>query len=1163
MAEENKSKIAEREEEILKFWQENKIFEKSLEKEAPNGNFVFFDGPPFATGLPHYGHILPGTIKDVIPRYQTMKGKRVVRKWGWDCHGLPIENLVEKELGLSSKKDIETFGVGRFNMAARRAVMRYANEWKKIIPRSGRWIDMEDDYKTMDTSYTESVWWAFKNLYDKGLVYKSFKSMHICPHCETTLSNFEINQGYKDITDISVYIKFPVVGEKDTYFLAWTTTPWTLPGNVALAINKNTIYVKAEKEKQIYILAKDLIEKVIKENYKIIEEFSGDKLLGKSYTPLFSYYDNDKLENRQNGFKVYHGDFVTTTDGTGIVHIAPAFGEDDMNLGKSENLPFVQHVNIDGTFKKEVINFAPQKVKPKDDHQKADVEVIKFLAKAGTLFEKEKIIHSYPHCWRCETPLLNYATTSWFVKVSEIKDKMVEINKNIAWNPKEIGEGRFGKWLEGARDWAISRSRYWGAPLPVWENDKKELFVLGSIDELKKHIKKSGNKYFIMRHGEADSNVNKILSSKAEHPHHLTEKGISNTKKIAEGFKKEKIDVIISSPFIRTRETAEIVAEVVGLDKKEIQYDKRIGEHNYGDLDLGLIANYHNYYSSLEEAFVKPLPNGENYNNTRARAGEFIYGLEKKFSNKNILIITHESPAWLMFSVAEGLDVEGCVKLSGMSESFLENSEFKKLDFVPLPHNENYELDLHQPFIDEVELVDENNSLLKRVPEVFDCWFESGSMSFAQHHYPFENKEEFEKKNSLLFPADFIAEGLDQTRGWFYTLLVLGTGLFEKSPYNSVIVNGMILAEDGRKMSKSLNNYPDPMYIIDKYGADSLRYYLMSSSAVKAEDLNFSEKGVDEVSKKVILKLENVLSFYEMYRPATEVANFKSSHILDRWILLRLAELNKDITLSLDSYKIDSATRPILDFIDDLSTWYIRRSRDRFKSEDTEDRNNALATTRYVLVELAKHMAPFMPFFAEHLYLKLKAENDSESVHLCDWPVLSEVEGSDVDKINEEILNNMEGVRIIVSLALEKRMTANIKVRQPLQKLTIFNFQFSKKEGYVDLIKDEINVKEVIFSENKKYENKVELDTEITDELQKEGNVRGLIRAIQELRKQKNLTPSDAIELLVETNDAGKEFINSFAEEIKKPTNVSKINFAENEGEEIEIDKVKYKIKII
>lgn len=1152
-----KSKIAEREEEILKFWQENKIFEKSLGKESPKGEFVFYDGPPFATGLPHYGHILPGTIKDIIPRYKTMRGFHVRRVWGWDCHGLPVENLVEKELELSSKKDIEKYGIEKFNAAARKMVARYTGEWKKIIPRMGRWVDMENSYKTMDLTYTESVWWAFKNLYDKGLVYKSFKAMHLCPHCETTLSNFEVNQGYKDITDISVYIKFKVKGEDNTFFLAWTTTPWTLPGNVALAVSKETVYAKIKKDGQFFIMAKNLASKVLKENFEIVEEFPGKKLLGKSYEPLFSYYNNADIENIKNGWKVYHGDFVTTEDGTGVVHIAPAFGEDDLNLGLAEKLPFIQHVNVNGTFKKEVTDFAGQNVKPKGDHQRADVEVIKFLAKAGTLFEKEKITHSYPHCWRCDTPLLNYATSSWFVKVTDMRNDLIKANKKVSWVPKEIGENRFGKWLEGARDWAISRSRFWGAPLPVWENDKKERLVIGSIDDLRKYAKKSGNKYFVMRHGEAEQNLKDLVNSDSKNVFHLTEEGKKQVAIAAQDIKNKKIDLIIHSPFERCKETAKIVAEALDLSEKSIVSDERVGELKTGEQFEGKSWNkYVEFFQNLNDRFEKAPEEGETLLEVSRRVGNLIYELEEKYSSKNILIVSHEAPITALHTIAKGADLKAAKEIKKDKNYKPGFADFAELPFAPLPHDENYLLDLHKPFIDEIKLVDKKGNKLKRVPEVFDCWLESGSMPFAEVHYPFENKKEFEKKGGSLFPAEFIAEGLDQTRGWFYTMMILGTSLFDRSPYNNVVVNGLVLAEDGRKMSKSLNNYPDIMYIVDKYGADSLRYYMMASPAVRAEDLNFSEKSVDEVSKKVVQKLDNVISFYDMYACGHKIDQNlaeKSENILDKWIQLKLKELGKDITDSLEKYQIDAATRPILDFIDNLSVWYIRRSRDRFKSEDLNDRENALATTQFVLLGLAKYMAPFMPFFAEHLYLKLKSEKDPESVHLCDWPKES--------KIDSGILENMEEVRKIVSLALEKRMAAGIKVRQPLNKIQVLKSKFQNLDDeYLNLIKDEVNIKSVEFSE---IDEEVLLDTEITDDLKREGSIREIIRAVQDLRKQKNLVPSDIIKLSVETDEKGKEFVNSIFNEIKKPTNISEIIFGSNDGEELKIGEMILKISLV
>jgi isoleucyl-tRNA synthetase len=1149
-----KSEVSEKEEKILQFWRDNKIFEKSLAKDAPNGDFVFYDGPPFATGLPHYGHILPGTVKDIIPRYQTMRGKKVARKWGWDCHGLPIENLVEKELGLKSKKDIEEFGVENFNNKAKGLVMRYADDWKKIIPRTGRWADMENDYKTMDTSYTESVWWAFKVLYEKNLIYTAFKAMLLCPHCETTLSNFEVNQGYKDITDISVYVKFELADEPNTFFLAWTTTPWTLPGNVALAVGKDIEYQKVKflepyknfKKGETYFGASEFFKKIFPAEYywdekihhvsfvsnedKIdveVAKLKGKDLLGKSYKPLFDYYNNDKLENRQNGFKVYAGDFVTTTDGTGIVHIAPAFGEDDLNLGKAENLPFIQHVAFDGTFKKEVADFAGQKVKPKDDHQKADIEIIKFLAGKGTLFEKEKFVHPYPHCWRCDTPLLNYATTSWFLKVTDLKDRLVKINQKIKWNPPEIGSGRFGKWLEGARDWAISRTRYWGAALPVWQNEAGERTVIGGIGDLKDGIGRR-NKYFLARHGESESNAaGRIVSCKKENKDPLTEKGreeVSVSAKKLAGDKNAKIDMVFCSPFLRTRETAEIIAGQIGFDKDKIIFDDRLGEISCGDWNG-------KPWSELDP--MQKNDGAESLEDVRIRVMKFMYEIDEKYSDKNILIVTHGAPLNLISLGAEGLSTKDI--MSHYYDNTFRNAEIRVCDFVALPHGENFEINLHRPYIDQVVLRDKKGEVLKRTPEVFDCWLESGSMSFAQNHYPFENKELFERKNSPLFPADFICESMDQTRGWFYTTLVLGVGLFDKSPYNQVVVSGMILAEDGRKMSKSLNNYPDMEDLLDKYGADSLRYYLVSSPSVKAEDMNFSERGVDEISKKVVQKTQNVLSFYEMYRPDAEIAGAFSvpdadtASVLDRWILSRLFEFHKIVTESLDKYRLDRASRPVENFVDDLSVWYLRRSRDRLKSENVEEKTAASQTMRFVLLEFSKIIAPLMPFLAEEIFQSLKTSSNAESVHLENWPDMSKI------KFDAELIEKMKRVRATVTSALELRQKTGIKVRQPLAKLTIAE-NFSPE--LLSIIADEVNVKEIKTGES------LQLDTEISDELKAEGMAREIIRAVQDVRKKENLNPTDIVSLSVCTDDFLKNILEQNQKNILSVTLATKIFYS-------------------
>ncbi len=1179
-----KSLVALREEEILSFWKKAGIYEKTLKKTEGNDEFVFYDGPPFATGQPHYGHILPGTIKDVIPRFKTMQGKHVPRQWGWDCHGLPIENLVEKELGLKSKKDILDYGVEKFNKAARATVMRYAEDWKTIIPRTGRFVNMEDDYKTMDTTYTESVWWSFKTMYDKGLVYEGFKSMQICPRCETTLSNFEVNQGYKDITDITVYAKFRLKAEANTFFLAWTTTPWTLPGNAALAVNPKIEYVKVLVEEEsvqdgtkkisYVILAKSRLanlQALTKKEYPIVSEYKGNDLVGIEYEPIFPYYQHADLGHegalrKKNGWKVYAADFVTTEDGTGIVHIAPAFGADDLELGEREKLPFIQHVSFDGRFKPEVTDFAGQHVKPKDTeedpnaHQKADIEIVKYLAHHGALFAKEKIVHSYPHCWRCDTPLLNYATSSWFIKVTSIRDDLVAVNKEVNWIPANIKEGRFGKWLEGAKDWAVSRSRFWGAPIPVWRCEKcKKVETFGSISEVKEKIPRR-NTFFVMRHGEAESNRKGVVGSDP-HSFDLTSEGKKQAEAAAQILKDKHIDLIITSPFNRTEHTAEIVREILGLDKSQLIEDSRLQEIKAGSFNGKPLDEYHGYFSTYEERFTKAPPQGENQNDIRKRVGDFLYEINEKHQGKNILIVSHDTPIWLIFADAQGLDQKQTVKFHSGIQSFFKTAEVRKLDFVPFPHDELYQTDLHRPYIDGVTFACTCGGEMVRVPEVFDTWYDSGSMPYASKHYPFENLDSFNPKSipflkkSIGFPANFIAEGLDQTRGWFYTLLVLSMGLFDKAPYENVVVNGLVLAEDGKKMAKRLKNYPEITLIFDKYGADALRYFLMSSPAVHAEDLNFSEKGVDEVYKKLILRLQNVVSFYEMYAGGDVLGVLpKIQNPLDKWILARLAQVIEEVTRSLEAYVIDRAAWPLEGFIDDLSTWYLRRSRDRFKGDDEEDKDAALAVTRFVLKEFAKVCAPFMPFIAEHVYLQVCFAGNPESVHLEDWPV--------AQKYDEKILEEMKEVRKIVSLGLEARAKVNLKVRQPLRELRIKKGKntIGLSDSLLELIKDEVNVKRVVYTETLATE--VELDTVIDAELKEEGQVRELLRAIQDLRKKENLTVSDSAVLIVDTSDQGKDLIQKNKNELSKNASLSSVEWGSLESEEIKIDNLAFKLSI-
>ncbi len=1153
-----KSEAAEREEQILKFWQENKIFEKTLQKPSPKGEFVFYDGPPFATGLPHYGHMLAGTMKDVIPRYKTMNGYHVNRVWGWDCHGLPIENLVEKELGLETKKDIEKYGIDKFNKAARESVLRYDAEWKKFVPRFGRWVDMDTPYKTMDSKYTESVWWSWKELTQKNLVYEGFKVMPYCPHCGTTLSNFEVNQGYKDISDISVYVKFKIKKFPNSYFVAWTTTPWTLPGNTALAVGAEIEYVEVEVKDQVLVLAKEKLS-LIKEEYKILATHKGSEMVGMEYEPVFNYFESQDIKNKENGWRVVAGDFVTTEDGTGIVHIAPAFGGDDYELSQKENLPIIVHVDLEGKMKPEIKDFAGMLVKPKSNDEKerlaTDISIIRYLQDRGSFFDKEKIKHSYPHCWRCDTPLLNYATSSWFIKVTDLKDKMLSLNSKVSWVPSDIGENRFGKWIEGARDWAVSRSRYWGAPIPVWKcNSCKAVETLGSFEELKNKIHKSGNKYFTIRHGEAEQNIKDLINSElSNNIYHLTEEGRKRVLEASENIKKEKIDFIITSPFLRCKETAEIVRGALGLDASCVQEDERLAEFKKGPGFEGKSwQEYWGLFSSTKERFEKSPDGGENLTDLNKRAGEFIYDLEKRYSGKNILIVSHQGPIASMHMIAEGADAGRFIEAKEKQIYTFGFADFRKLDFAPLPHNENYELDVHRPFIDEVRWSCECGGEFERIKEVFDTWYDSGSMPYASVHHPFESEETFLGKKKFPFPADFIAEGLDQTRGWFYTLLVLGAGIFSKSPYDNVIVNGIVLAEDGQKMSKKLKNYPDPMDMVNKYGADTIRYYMTASPVVRAEDLAFSEKGLDEVSKKLIKRLGNVCEFYLMYGDSSVTANNESPKIIDRWIISRLSQAGKDIDMYLSKYELEKAARPVMDFVEDLSTWYLRRSRDRFKAEDQEEKKFALATMRFILLELSKYMAPFTPFFAEDLYRSVRGDKETQSVHLCDWP-------EDV-KIEKDVLEGMKEVRRLVSVALEKRNVAGVKVRQPLQKVTLKNLKFEGKKEYIDLIRDEVNVKEVLFNEN--LEEEIELDTLITEGLKKEGMERDIIRLIQELRKTSNLNPSDSKNLLVDTDENGKRFLEDAAERIKTPTNINSFIFEANDGQENLIENMKFKFKI-
>jgi isoleucyl-tRNA synthetase len=845
----------EREKRILDFWKKERIFERSVEEKSKKSLFSFYDGPPFATGLPHYGHFLAGTIKDVVLRYKTMKGFWVPRRFGWDCHGLPIENEIEKAQMLTGAASIEEFGIARFNEECRKIVLRYTEEWKELVSRMGRWVDFTKTYRTMDLSFMESVWWVFKQLYEKGLVYEGFKVMPFSAKLGTPLSNFEAGENYKDVDDPSLTVSLKLIDEPDAHLMVWTTTPWTLISNLAVMAGPGVDYVKARHRPtgQYYYLAETRLSAYDKEgkDYEIVERLKGKDLEGKRYHPLFPYFAE---RSSVGAFRVIMDEGVSTEEGTGLVHCAPAFGEADFYACQRAGIELVCPVDGNGRFTNEIPEYAGLFVKD------ADKDIIKRLKVQHAVVLAATLRHRYPFCWRSDTPLIYKALRTWFVAVEKIKPALLESNEQIHWMPDNLKHGRFGKWLEGARDWAISRNRYWGTPIPIWRADDGELYVVGSIAELE--------------------------------------------------------------------------------------------------------------------------------------------------------------------------------KLTGAKIT-----------------------DLHRHFIDDLTFV-HHGKTFRRIPEVFDCWFESGSMPYAQIHYPFENQEYFQKS----FPADFIGEGLDQTRGWFYTLTILSTALFDRPAFKNVVVNGIVLAADGAKMSKRLRNYPDPTLVVQRFGADAVRLYMMHSPAVKAEDLCFVESGVELVLRQVMIPLWNAYTFLTTYARIYDwkpkAVPVKPQAVIDQWLLSLLNRLIKDVEYGMDHYDLSHAVEPFITFVDQLTNWYIRRSRRRFWEEKASiDRDEAFATLYHVLVELVKIAAPYVPFLTEAIYRNLRHGDMPDSVHLCDFPVYRP------EMRNEDLEDAMAAVQTTVSLGHSLRKENKLKVRQPLPAAHIVSgdkriLHFLEDQQH--LIADELNVKSVI-----------------------------------------------------------------------------------------------------
>ena len=887
--------FVEREKEVLKFWKDNQIFEKSVEKNVGNPEFSFFDGPPTANGKPHIGHILTRVMKDIIPRYKTMKGYHVLRKAGWDTHGLPVELEVEKLLGIDGKQEIEKYGIEPFIKKCKESVWKYTDEWHKMSDRIGYWADMEHPYITYDDNYIESVWWALSEMHKKGLIYKGYKIVPYCPRCGTALSSHEVAQGYKDVEETSVFVKFKVKGQENTYFVAWTTTPWTLPSNVALCMNGKEDYACIKVNGEYYILADALVETLFEAGcYEKVSVKKGSEYEYVEYEPLFTYETGAK----EKAHYITNDSYVTLTDGTGIVHIAPAFGEDDSKVGKRYGLPFVQMVDDRGRFKDAVTDFAGQFCKD------ADKYIIAKLKAEGKLFKAMKFTHSYPFCWRCDTPLLYYARSSWFVKMTAVREQLLASNNSVNWMPETIKTGRMGNFLENVIDWGISRERYWGTPLPIWKCDKcGKIHVVGSKAELKE----------------------------------------------------------------------------------------------LGHLD--------------------------------------------------------------------------------------------------------HDIELHRPYIDEVKWDCECGGTMVRTPEVLDCWFDSGSMPFAQWHYPFENKDIFNE----VFPANFISEAIDQTRGWFYTLLAVNTVLFGKAPFRNCIVLGHVNDKDGVKMSKHKGNVVDPWTVLDKQGADATRWYFYTASAPWLPS-RFSADNVSEAQRKFMGTLWNTYAFFVLYAeidkydPTKYKLKDQSLNVMDRWILSSLNTLIKTVDEGLKEYKITETSRAIQDFVDNLSNWYVRRSRDRFWGSSMTKSKAAAYTTLYtVLVTLSKLLAPYTPFLAEEMYQNLVRNFDKdapESVHLCDFPK------ADEKYIDEFLEDGMQDVLNVVVLGRAARNKANIKNRQPLARL-LYNGRRELSKELREVIKDELNVKNVEISSGENEYVSYELKPQLKTLGPKYGALLGKIRSVlQEKNKE-------------------------------------------------------------
>ncbi|QQG42590.1 MAG: class I tRNA ligase family protein [Candidatus Giovannonibacteria bacterium] len=1157
------------EKEILEFWEKNKIFEKSVSKRKGKKNFVFFEGPPTANGVPGVHHVESRAFKDVVLRYKTMKGFFAPRRAGWDTHGLPVEVEVEKTLGLKNKKDIEKFGVAAFNKKCRESVWKYKELWEKLTARMGFWIDMAHPYITYENNYVESLWWVIKEFAQKKYLYEDYKVVPWCARCGTALSSHELAQGYEEVKEESVYVKFPISNPPagragfqfpNSYFLVWTTTPWTLPGNVALAVNPKVEYVMLEIRGEKLVLAEERI-KIIGADYKIIKKIKGADLVGLKYEPLYP---------NKAPCRVVAGDFVSTEEGTGIVHIAPAFGDDDFSLSKKYDLPVLATTSEQGIMQ------TPGKPWNNLWFKKADKMIIDDLKSRGLLFKTESYEHDYPFCWRCKNPLMYLARKTWWVDVNAVRPKLLRNNQKINWLPSHIKDGRMGEWLKEKKNWAFSRERFWGTPLPVWKCGPPaggcgKWEAVGSIEELKKRAVTSGNRYFVMRHGEAESNVKNIVNGDINKNHYrLTERGRKQVGAAADEMlkKKIKIDIIFASPFLRAQETARILGEKLGVSQENVKIDPRFGEAYWGIFDDTDPAKYHVYYKNPLDKFTKAPPGGESFMDVKKRVWDAFSEIESRYKNKTILIISHEDSIWMLWAAAEGKNNTESLLESEKRPQFVKTAEFIELspNFSALPRDENLVLDLHKPFIDDVKLKCGCGGEMRRIPEVIDAWFDSGSMPFAQNHYPFETKK-------LNYPADYIVEAVDQTRGWFYGLLAVSALLGKSAPYKNAISLGHVLDKNGKKMSKSLGNVVDPMALIEKYGADATRWYFFTINQ-PWDSKFFKDEDVKDASRRFFMILWNVLQFWKLYEkiggsrsgggnlspnplPLRRGGGERVGLLINRWATLKLQETINIVTKKLDAYDIVGAARDLENFIvEDVSRWYVRRIRDVMKAPTSEgvgaptsakpsvgETSSVLA---YLLGEVSKLLAPFAPFISEKIWMELGNKN---SVHLEDWP-------SSNKKIDTDLLSGMSFVRSFASTALTKRAEENIRVRQPLQRFSIKYDGKAPKywDELVKILKDEINVKEVVLEKGRGQDAPpFELDLKITPELREEGILRDLIREIQAARKAAGLKPKDKVAAQISLPRETLEIAKKHEKDLIKETNLKSLQFSESQETKISL----------